>query len=187
MAHEHHISEIPPGSSAVAQREVHGLFLKHIDLIRGFIRALLRDQHLADDVLQETFLTVTQKAADFRPGTNFPKWACAVARLKVLEASRSHSGRLRFFSEEVMESLAGSNDPGPGPDDRLDLLDDCIDELPPSMRRMIQMRYQGKRKPAAIAERVGWSVEAVYVALSRARTALRDCLNFKLNKQEGRT
>lgn len=174
-----------PGSAGAAEREVHGLFLKHIDVVRGFIRALVRDRHLADDVLQETFLTLTRKAADFRPGTSFPKWACAVARLKVLEARRQQAGRLRFFSEEVMESLAGSHEPDPGPDERLDLLDDCIDELPPSMRRMIRMRYQGSRKPSDIAERVGWSVEAVYVALSRARTALRDCLNFKLNQQEG--
>ena len=47
---------------------VQGLFLTHIDLVRGFIRALVRDRHLADDVLQETFLTVARKAADFEPG-----------------------------------------------------------------------------------------------------------------------
>lgn len=187
MARQSSISDPLPGGAAATEREVHGLFLKHIDVVRGFIRALVRDRHMADDVLQETFLTLTRKAADFRPGSNFPKWACAVARLKVLEASRQEGGRLRFFSEEVMESLAESHEPDPGPDERLDLLDDCIDELPPSMRRMIRMRYQGSRKPADIAERVGWTVEAVYVALSRARTALRDCLNFKINQQEGRT
>jgi RNA polymerase sigma factor (sigma-70 family) len=78
---------------------VQGLFLTHIDLVRGFIRALVRDRHLADDVLQETFLTVARKAGDFEPGTNFPRWACAIARLKVMEAHRREKGNLLFLSE----------------------------------------------------------------------------------------
>jgi len=43
--------------------------------------------HDAEDVLQETFLTVTAKAASFAEGTNFIGWACTIARFKVLEAS----------------------------------------------------------------------------------------------------
>ena len=165
--------------SASGALGVQGLFLTHLNVIRGFIRALVRDRHLADDVLQETFLTVTRKSADFEPGTNFPRWACAVARLKVMEAQRREKGNLLFLSEEAIEALAASEDL-PEQDFRAELLDGCINDLPPAMKRSVELRYVGDHKPAEIARIIGWSAEAVYVALSRARSLLRDCIERKI-------
>jgi RNA polymerase sigma-70 factor (ECF subfamily) len=163
---------------------VQGLFLTHIDLVRGFIRALVRDRHLADDVLQETFLTVARKAADFEPGTNFPRWACAVARLKVLEAHRREKGNLLFLSEEAIEALSAAEEV-PELDRRADLLEGCIAELPPAMKRSVELRYIGDHKPAEIARIIGWSAEAVYVTLSRARALLRQCVERKTLESNG--
>jgi RNA polymerase sigma-70 factor (ECF subfamily) len=163
---------------------VQGLFLTHIDLVRGFIRALVRDRHLADDVLQETFLTVARKAADFEPGTNFPRWACAVARLKVMEAQRREKGNLLFLSEEAIEALSAAEEM-PERDERADLLEGCIAELPPAMKRSVELRYVGDHKPAEIARIIGWSAEAVYVTLSRARALLRQCVERKTLESNG--
>lgn len=160
---------------------VQGLFLTHIEVIRGFIRALVRDRHLADDVLQETFLTVAKKAADFEKGTQFVRWACAIARLKVMEAMRRERGNLRFLSEEAIEALAVS-DEAPGTDRRAEVLAGCIGELPPAMRRSVELRYVGDHKPGEIARIIGWSAEAVYVTLSRARALLRECVERKITE-----
>lgn len=176
-----HAGGHPPEREAVER--VHALFLAHIDVIRGFIRALVRDIHLADDVLQETFITVARKADSFEAGTNFPKWACAVARLKVYEVRRRDAGRLSFLSEDVIEALADCEE-AVAPDERLEQVEECIEALPPSMKKMISLRYMAGRKPAEIARTVGWTVEAVYVALSRARAALRMCLEGKQTQQE---
>lgn len=156
-----------------------GLFLTHIDLIRGFIRALVRDRHLADDVLQETFLTISKKSAAFEPGTNFPRWACAVARLKVLEALRREKRSLHFLSPEAIEALSVSHEI-PENGRRAEILEGCIASLPPAMKRSVELRYTGDHKPAEIARIIGWTVEAVYVTLSRARGLLRDCIERKI-------
>ena len=163
---------------------VQGLFITHIDLVRGFIRALVRDRHLADDVLQETFLTVTRKAADFEPGSNFPRWACAIARLKVMEALRREKGKLLFLSEEAIAALSAAEEL-PVRDERADLLEGCIAELPPAMKRSLELRYVGEHKPAEIARIIGWSAEAVYVTLSRARALLRQCVERKIFQNNG--
>jgi RNA polymerase sigma-70 factor (ECF subfamily) len=155
---------------------VQGLFLTHLGVVRGFIRALVRDRHLADDVLQETFLTVSRKATDFQPGTSFPRWACAVARLKVLEALRRERGNLKYLSDEAIEALTAVEQDLPDHDHRAQLLEDCVKELPPSMQRSVELRYVGDHKPAEVARIIGWSAEAVHVALSRARSLLRDCI-----------
>lgn len=159
-----------------AVRLVQEQFLRHSDLIRGFIRSLLADRMRADDVLQETFLTVTRKAVDFQPGTSFPKWACTIARYKVLEARRAMRRGTLLLSEEVIEALSVTEQ-ATQPDPRLEHLAACRRELPPSMRQAVDLRYEGDHSAPEIARRMGWKVEAVYVALSRARSLLRECLS----------
>ncbi|MBH95646.1 MAG: hypothetical protein CMD87_00090 [Gammaproteobacteria bacterium] len=53
--------------------EVQLLFVRNENAIRAFIRALQPSLSDADDVLKETFLTVTRKASSFEIGTNFSK------------------------------------------------------------------------------------------------------------------
>ncbi|MGV3533007.1 MAG: sigma-70 family RNA polymerase sigma factor [Chthoniobacteraceae bacterium] len=162
------------------------LFLTHMDIVRGFIRSLVPDRSLADDVLQETFLTVTRKAADFVPETNFVRWSCTVARYKVLEARRSSGRAGMLLSEEAIEALSVS-EAAPAAGFRLELLRQCMEALTPAMRQVVDLRYQGDHKPGEIAARIGWTPEAVYVALSRARSALRACVNQKLHTTEAAT
>lgn len=170
------IAIVPPLESDVSPVEVvQGLFLRHFSLIRGFILGLLPDPVRADDVLQETFLTLTRKAADFDPASSFPKWACAVARYKVLEERRAMGRAGGLLGEQVIEALAVTEEAW-NPDPRLERLERCIARLPEGMRRMLRLRYQEDHSPAEIAERTGWSANAVYVALSRTRLTLRKCL-----------
>jgi DNA-directed RNA polymerase specialized sigma24 family protein len=49
------------------------------------------------------------------------------------------------------------------------------------------MRYQDDITPGSIAEKLSWTSDAVYVALSRARSLLRRCLdagNASLTEQK---
>jgi RNA polymerase sigma-70 factor (ECF subfamily) len=129
--------------------------------------------------VQETFLTVTRKAAEFQPGTEFAKWACAIARYKVLEARRAAGRSGAELSEEMLNVLAES--PAATHQElRLDLMKQCLDELAPQTRRAVDLRYEEGRTPAQIAALCGWSAESAYSILSRARTFLRDCIERRM-------
>lgn len=156
------------------------LFLQHAAHIRGFVVALLPDAAMVDDVVQETFLTVTAKAATFDPSRDFVAWACGIARMKVREAGRRAARQWRPLSDDVIDALAASAPPQGEDDVRLALLAECVGKLPEQSRRVIDLRYQQSQKPEEIARRMAWGVESVYVALSRARAALRQCVNRKL-------
>jgi RNA polymerase sigma-70 factor, ECF subfamily len=162
-------------ADAEAVMRVQALFLQHAGVIRGFIRALLPDRARADDVLQETFMLLTRKAADFDPATSFPKWACTVARYKVMEARRDMHRNTGVLSDEAIEALAAS-DEATSDDPRVERLRDCIDRLPPRLQELVKLRYDQDHLPGEIARRVSWTPEAVYVALSRARGLLRRCI-----------
>lgn len=166
-----------PATPTPSER-VQALFLRHSDLIRGFICGLMPDAVRADDVLQETFLTITRKAADFDPATNFPKWACTIARYKVLEERRSMEKAPGLFSPTILESLAVTEE-ALSPDPRLERLRDCLRKLPAAMRRLLRLRYEEDHAPSEIADRTGWTPNAVYVGLSRARNSLRDCIESR--------
>ena len=62
-------------------------------------------------------------------------------------------------------------------------LEECKDGLAPKARRVIALRYEESHRPPEIAERLGWTVNAVNVALARARKALRECVDRKLKKE----
>ena len=65
--------------SLSATEEVQLLFVRHENSIRAFVRALQPSLADADDVLQETFLTVSRNLPPFELGTNFVAWACSIA------------------------------------------------------------------------------------------------------------
>jgi DNA-directed RNA polymerase specialized sigma24 family protein len=74
-----------PAKIALVQQ----LFVQNLVPLRGMLAALVRDRHRVDDLVQETFLTVTAKAAVFREGTSFRGWCFTIARFKVLESFRA--------------------------------------------------------------------------------------------------
>jgi RNA polymerase sigma factor (sigma-70 family) len=57
--------------------------------ILHFVRGLLRDVHLAQDVTQEVFEKVFLKSHLYQPGTNFRAWLFEVARNQALSALRA--------------------------------------------------------------------------------------------------
>lgn len=170
-------------SSSEATARVQKLFIKDASLIKAFITSLLPDFGLVDDVLHEVFLVVTQKADSFEPGSSFTAWAFAIAKLKVLEVCRAQTRQCGTLAPEVIESLCAAVEPEALVqlnEDRRIALESCIEDLTPRARDVIRMRYREAHRPAEIARRIGWTADSVYVALSRARAALRACVERKL-------
>lgn len=171
---------VPSSDSRVTLVQM--LFVQHTAALRGFVHALVPDFARADDIIQETFLTVTKKAGDFEPGTNFLGWACSIARFKMLESTRKQRSSTSL-SPEIIESLCACEPEPEASDERLRHLGECLKKLAPQARQAVEMRYQQAHKPAEIARRLGWGAESVYVALSRARTLLRECVARKLAEE----
>ncbi|MCA9192147.1 MAG: sigma-70 family RNA polymerase sigma factor [Planctomycetales bacterium] len=168
---------------ALSHRErVHALFLQHSSEIRGFILSLLPNMPRTDDVFQETFLTVSRKADDYAHGTNFVAWVCRIARYKVLEDCRKHGRCAQTLAPEVIDAICASQ---PLLDsehqyERLIALKSCISKLSPHTQRVVELRYAQAHQAGEIAQRLGWSVDSVYVILSRARNILEQCIRSQL-------
>jgi RNA polymerase sigma-70 factor (ECF subfamily) len=152
---------------------VQQLFLEHQPALRCYVLSIVRDFVLAQDVVQETFLAVTRKAASFDLSTQFLAWACTIARFEALNALRR--ANRPALSAETLELLAASEE-APGPDYRSDWLQRCMGRLTPTLQKMMRLRYEEALKPSEISKLIGWTPNAVCVATSRARTELRRCM-----------
>jgi len=124
---------------------------------------------------------VTAKAASFQRGTNFRAWAWTIARYKVLQMLEKNAPAQDRFAPEVLEALAAHETAETWfSDEQVQHLAKCMEELAPKAREAVELRYQQAHRPPEIATRLGWTVESVHVALSRARVFLRDCVTHRM-------
>lgn len=158
---------------------VQQLFVQHIAHLRGMLRALVRDRARVDDLVQETFLTVTAKANSFEEGTSFRAWLFTIARFKVLKSLRQNP-LAHALTDEVIEALTASEPELPDGDERMQHLTHCLESLAPQARRTIELRFQQSLRPPEIARTMNWTTGAVKVALSRARSVLRECVERRV-------
>jgi RNA polymerase sigma-70 factor (ECF subfamily) len=169
----------PPSPQSLSEHHllVQQLFVRHQTVILAYVLSLEPNLTDAQDIVQETFLTISRKADSFTADTNFPAWVCTVARYQTLNFQRSRARRLPTLDEDVLSLLESDHEiNGPQYEEEISLLQSCLKQLAPKARDIIWARYHRQRLPEEIASEIGWTANAVRVALSRARVTLRDCL-----------
>ena len=91
------------------------LYERHARLLFNFIRRLLRDESLAEDVFQETCMRVLDSAGRFDPRARFRTWLYTVAHNLCMDELRRRRRRMSIPAGE----LPGPP-PAPDPHDRLE-------------------------------------------------------------------
>jgi len=152
--------------------------------IYASIYSLHPNSVVAQDLLQETNLTLCRKADDFEPGTNFNAWATRIARYHVLNYRRRLKREQAIFDTVLFEELCVLQEQRAEElGGYLDAMRECLQHLPASQRRLIQERYASDGSVSALASQQGKSVGAISQLLYRIRQSLLDCIYRKL--QEG--
>lgn len=152
----------------------------------AYIVTLLPRWADAEDILQRTSIVLWRKFDQFDPSTNFVRWAYAVAYLEALKYLKQEGRRQQVFREAVLEKLAH---------DRVthsDLLenrhyafDDCVAQLSPSDREIIEhYYYQGKKTAAEVALELNRPTNTILKALVRIRGSLHRCIDEAVSSEE---
>lgn len=155
-------------------------FLKQQDDIRAVIGSFVRDRMMAEDVFQDTALTLWQKFDEFDETRSFGAWARGIAVRKVLQRFGRNRRAPLAFAPETIEAMASVFDqvPDTSTEDE-ETLKSCLSQLPEKSRALVRMRYDESLSLSDIAERISSSLDAVNKALSRIRVALRACMDRK--------
>jgi RNA polymerase sigma-70 factor, ECF subfamily len=161
------------------------LFARHARQIYAFIMTLVFSHHDAEEVFQNTNVVLWDKFGEFRPGSNFFAWASRIAYFEVLNLMKQR--RVPLLSSAAIDALVseatGLSDQSTA---RVEALSECLSQLTPADREMIQDRYFYQRPPKQIAAMRSRSLDSVYRALNRIHNLLLNCVERTLSREEGR-
>jgi RNA polymerase sigma-70 factor (ECF subfamily) len=162
------------GSELHARRErVAHWFHQHGPLVRGYVLAMVRDTHVADDILQEVFRKAWEAQKRYREAGSARAYLLRIADRLLCDRGR----RLRRENATMDVDLDNQQDHGnASPTEQVLLseqrqrLAEVLRELSPLQQRVLLLRYYGDMSFADIAETVGCPLST---ALSHARRGLQ--------------
>ncbi len=150
----------------------------------GYIMSLVHDPTKAQDVLQETNITLWRKAEDFELGTNFTAWACRTAYFHVLNHRRKASREQLVFEDDILDYLAErQQERAEETNPRITALRSCLKNLPEKQRFLIEHRYRPGSSVQGMAADSGKSEGAISQSLYRIRAALQQCVEKNLARE----
>jgi RNA polymerase sigma-70 factor, ECF subfamily len=143
--------------------------------LRRFIRRRVSDDHVADDLLQETFVRVHRKIGTLQETDRLAAWVYQIARNVIHDHHRK--------ATNATVALADT-DPADECDDHLSQLrcqgagwlDEMLRSLPESYREAVQLAEIEGLSQQAVAERLGLSLSGAKSRIQRGRAMLKDVL-----------
>jgi RNA polymerase sigma-70 factor, ECF subfamily len=176
--------------SGMSRDEVVKGALQHREALLSYAFALLRDWVRAEDAVQDAFIVVMNKWAEFTPGTSLFLWVRRIVHFKTLEAARKK--RMSPVEEELLARVAASMQRGLDEEiarlQRLkrQALQRCMSLLDPKSAGLLTGFYTESLSCENLAQLQRRSVNAVRLALSRLRKQLQDCVARRLPAMEAR-
>jgi len=145
----------------------------------AMIYVLLEGSIDAMDVLQETNMAILRHAAQYDPDRPPLPWFKAFAMNQVLYYRRVRRDEKLVFDTDMINDLARileEEEAGAEEKQPLDLLERCLEKLPPWQRDLLMERYQKGGKVNDMAHKHALSRVSLSVLMFRIRKALKRCM-----------
>lgn len=203
-----------PAAEAALVREVAAgsqdalaiLYDRHADGVYLAACRLTSDRQVAEEVVQETFLALWNRAELFDPAAgSLAAWLHTIARNRTVDRLRAAGRRPNLVAlssasgvdehdTATLERLVtagrvlGGADLGPGPERALEsaevraAVQDALATMPDTERTVIVLAYHEELSQTEIAARLGWPLGTVKTRTRRALLHLREALAAELRE-----
>lgn len=163
------------------EMEFWDIYDQHYFRVRGVILALVRDQWVADDLAQETFVRVQCHLATLRDPAKLSSWILRIAYNLCQDHFRKKGESFSDSSDHAESEISGESSIEKQFDQHQ--MGECvqqeIDRLPESLRTVIILSDIMEFSYREIADILGITVENAKVRLHRARKKLKQFLEQK--------
>ncbi len=171
----------------VAQRDeaaLRTLYERTSPRLFGLAMRVLRQRDTAEDVLQESFLTVWRVAVDYRAALSPPlAWMGLIVRSRALDALRRRATARTGVTQEYDDAMEqGTEGEGTGPMDAADAsqqaraLHQCLLRLEQRQREVVSLAYLRDQSHSELAAQLALPLGTVKTWIRRGLEQLRACM-----------
>src|SRR6266480_1035606 len=160
--------------------------LPHLDAAHNLARWLLRNEHDAQDVVQEAYLRAFKSFGGFH-GSNGRAWLLTIVRNTCYTLLKKNQAvDFTTFDEEI--HAAGDESASPATilehSEDAELIREAMDALPAEFREILALRHQEGLSYKEIAEIAQIPPGTVMSRLARARGKLKEYLAARIGKDK---
>jgi RNA polymerase sigma-70 factor (ECF subfamily) len=164
----------------IAQGDRHAmqvLFARHNVLMFRFLMGFVNNETVAEDLVSEVFIEVWRHAGQYEARSKVSTWLLAIAGHKALSALRRRS--TDELDDDAIEFI---EDPGDNPKvamqktEQSAILLDCLKQLSPAHREIIDLVYYHERSIDDVAEIIGVPQNTVKTRMFYARRGIAKLL-----------
>ena len=158
-----------------------------------FARTQLRNEAWAEDAVSEALLAALEKPQSFSGQSQLKTWLVGILKHKVVDQLRRHSREATVLVGEDGEDIDelmflpdghfreipqewGSPEASFGQRQFFEVLEACMEHLPPAQGRVFMMREWLELSSDEVCQELAITATNLWVLLHRARLRLRDCL-----------
>jgi RNA polymerase sigma-70 factor (ECF subfamily) len=161
------------------------LMRRHNTRLYRAVRAVMRDEHEVEDVMQQAYFNAYMHLHQFAGRARFSTWLTRIAVHEAFSRGRRkgvlmETGTADSEGREDRDAALASTEPSPEhrafSSELHVLLEDAIDALPEGYREVFMLREIEEMPTAEVAEALDLSEEAVKTRLHRARGLMREHL-----------
>ncbi|MFN4286462.1 MAG: RNA polymerase sigma factor SigZ [Lacibacter sp.] len=171
------------GKSVYTNCDVPAVWQEHKDALLNYIRKRVKDEALAEDLLQETLLKLYHFCMNRSGVSNIRSWLFQIAHNNIVDHYRKVK---TYTSGEQLEEVA-AEDENLAFRDALNYILPMLSFLPEHYAEPLRMADVEGMKQAAIAEKLGLSLTATKSRIQRARQLLKaefvTCCHFETDSQ----
>ena len=150
--------------------------------LRRFIRRRVPDDHVADDLLQETFMRVHRSIGTLQEAERLAAWVYQIARNVVHDHHRKTTNSTVALVDA--ENVSDERDSQTGCRS-ITWLEEMIQSLPEGYRQAVQIAEIEEQSQQAVADRLGLSLSGAKSRIQRGRAMLKDvlerCCSFEMD------
>ena len=145
----------------------------------GVALRILRNREVAEEVVQEAYFKVWERAGDYKPEIASPvTWMAAIVRNRALDEARRRVIRPSADESELANLESDDEHPIAALERAEDVqrLLHCLDGLEPEKKQIVRLAYLEGMSREALAERFDRPEGTIKTWLHRSLAQLRGCL-----------
>lgn len=161
------------------QQALHRIYLQDSRRLLGVALRIVRQRHLAEDVLHDAFVNIWNKASSFDANRGAGRgWIHSIVRNQALNMVRERQREV-YADEETLESVSTHDDVQ---SDQFELnasmgrLHECLSHLDGPKRNSILCAYVDGCSHSEIAQRLKAPLGSVKAWVKRGMASLRECM-----------